>query len=231
MVFFGPWRNQMSVHLRHLMIKCLFLLFEFFHFCRAKIHARIFSSLSLNISGISLLLDKRITLKAMRSANLNGVKFGRFYVLQDSLLLITILLDCSTMIEIGQLSVNRCVLAMTSTGIRSLSHGRPVTARFTRRSIYVPLMTRLITINDVMPSGSVSRCCSRRVVTHKLTRTQVRRELSIIPRNVKSTDLEFRIHSNSRNLHNCTSRRLEGNKWQTLLRNIKSYNHRHKQRV
>lgn len=83
------------------MIKCLFLFFEFFHFCRAKIHARIFSSLSLNISGISLLLDKRITLKAMRSANLNGVKFGRFYVLQDSLLLITILLDCSTMIEIS----------------------------------------------------------------------------------------------------------------------------------
>jgi len=30
-----------------------------------------------------------------------------------------------------------------------------VTVRFTRRSIYVPPMTRLITINDVMPSGSV----------------------------------------------------------------------------
>lgn len=69
---------------------------------------------------------------------------------------------------------------MTSTGIRGLS-------LHTKRSIYVPLMTRLIAINDVTPIRRLSQSFAVLRVRHEAP-AKLRRDRRVFPGDDESAD-------------------------------------------
>lgn len=139
----------MSVHLKHSEIKCFPLPLYRLHLT----HKHTLILLHSNNSNITLLLEKRI----IRNNNLNKICFT---FLKSVLFLVTFL---SNWFLVGHSvfrsrSINRISACWRwhQVGFGTIRARSARNRRFTSRSIYVPPMTRLITINDhVMPRGSV----------------------------------------------------------------------------